>query len=531
MNPETWRTRTRVLIAASSGALMLLSFPPVDVRYVAWVALVPLVLALRGARGRAGAAVGFVGGLVFFGGLLYWLIPFGVIAWLPLVVAQAIAWSLAGWFGAWASRSAFGRIAGLPLVFTAAELFRERWPLGGFAWGLIGTTQHSGPPLLPLARIGGVFLVGLAVVAVNACIAEVIATRRWLTRLASATIAAGIAMGPAYIPTGLAGRPTATLDVASIQVNVRQGLFGPTRGRRIGPEVQSIVDDFSQQTSALASSPPQLVVWPENALDRDPTSDPALMDTIASAARTAGAPIIVGAILDAPGAHFRNSLLLVDPSGTITGRYDKQHLVPFGEYVPWPALRRYISALDQVPYDGIPGDGPVVLQAGIARVGGVICFESIFPEVVRGFVNDGANVLLVATNNASFGRTLASREHVDQSQLRAVEEGRYVLHAGLSGISAVVAPDGRIVRTAGLFRDATLRAQLPLASGRTPYARYGAAIEDGIAAGGAVTALAGFAGVLGRRRRRREAAAEHEFDWDASPDGAPARHDGPERVP
>jgi len=518
VNPTTWRLRRRLVAAAVSGALLLLAFPPFDLRYVAWVALVPLALALREATGRAGALLGLVAGVVFFGPLLYWLVPFGVVAWLPLVLLMTASWILAGWFGAWSSHNVLGRLLGIPLIFTAADMLRSRWPLGGFAWGLLGTTQHSGKPLLPLARVGGVFLVGLVVFAINASIAEVLAGGRWWRRVLFAVVAAALAVAPASLPLGLAGAPRGSLDIAAIQVNVREGVFGPTRGRQLGDEGLRIVEQFQQRSDALASDPPDLVIWPENALDRDPLRDTEVGARLAQAVQDVGRPFIVGAITDVDPTHFRNTLLFIDADASIKGRYDKQHLVPFGEYVPWPSLRDRISALRQVPFDGVPGDGPVTFEVGGVRIGGVICFESIFPELVRRFVDQGAQILLVGTNNASFGRTTAASEHLAQSQMRAVEEGRYLVHAAISGISAVVAPDGRILQRAGVFRDATLRARVDAASRRTPYAKYGGAIEAGIAGLGALVAAGGLWGLLARRRNRREVSAAGEFDWNVADD-------------
>jgi apolipoprotein N-acyltransferase len=454
-----------------------------------------------------------VAGAAFFGGVLYWISSFGFLAWSVLVALMAASWLLFGWFGAWASHRVVWRLLGLPFLFAAAEILRSRWPLGGFAWGLLGTTQHSGLPLLPVARIGGVFLLGAAVMLINVAIAEVLVSRRMWKRAAALTLGAGMAAGAAFIPYGAPGPASGVLDVAALQVNVREGTFGPHRGRRIGPEDLNILDGFVGLSRDLAASPPDLVIWPENALDRDPFDDAALMTQVSAVVQEVGRPFLIGAILDAPGGRFRNALLHVESDGTVARIYDKQHLVPFGEYVPWTSLRRIIPALEQVPFDGRPGKESVVFDVRSSRVGGVVCFESIFPDLVRSFVNNGAQMLVVATNNASFGRSMVSREHLAQSQLRAVEEGRVVVHAAISGISAVVSPRGVVSHQTALFSDAVVRANVPLYDTRTPYARFGDAIELGIAALGAVVALAGLGGAIARRRERREQRAAGEFDW------------------
>lgn len=532
MKPETWRLRRRILAALLSGGLLLLSFPPVDLRFAAWAALVPLAMALRGATGRAGALCGFLAGLVFFGGLLYWIADFGAIAWAPLVVVLSVTWGLLGWFGSWASGRALGRVLGVPLLFVGLEILRSRFPFGGFAWGLLGTSQHDGLPLLPLARAGGVYLVSLAVVFLNACIADVLGRGRVVRRGAVAVLAGAVGFLPSLLPLGLAGPPTGDLEVASVQVRVGERTFGPTRATRVGPEDIAILEDFLRVSEGLVFDPPDLVIWPENALDRDPFTNPDLGERVAETVRFVAAPFLIGAILDAPGDRFRNSLLLYDEAGVAVRRYDKQKLVPFGEYVPISALRGEISALDQVPQDGLPGRVPVVFDVGGARVGGVICFESTFPDLVRGMVDAGAQVLVVATNNASFGRTMASREHLAQSQLRAVEHGRAIVHAAISGISAIVDPDGTVRERTRLYREDVIRDVLPLTSSKTPYGIYGEAIEAGFAVLALAVAAGGTLGVVARRRERRETKAAGEFDWGpAVPMVPPEPAVPPEAVP
>ncbi|TMK21213.1 MAG: apolipoprotein N-acyltransferase [Actinobacteria bacterium] len=179
--------------------------------------------------------------------------------------------------------------------------------------------------------------------------------------------------------------------------------------------------------------------------------------------------------------------------------------------MPWHFLRRYIKALRQIPSDGVPGTAPVVFSVGTAKVGTVICFESTYPNLARDLVRDGAQLLVVSTNNASFRRSPAARQHMAMSQLRAVEEGRTVLHAAISGITAVIDPAGRIVTKTSLFEHAVVRRTVPLGDGLTPYARFGDAIELGIAGLGAFAAIAANAGMVGRRREKRFAAVEEEI--------------------
>ncbi|MBI4730329.1 MAG: apolipoprotein N-acyltransferase [Acidobacteria bacterium] len=507
----------RLAGGAGSGLLLLLAFPPIDQRWVAFLALVPLVLALRGARGRDGALAGAAFGLAFFGILLLWISYFGWLAWGALVLSQAAMLALFGWLGAWASGTGrAGRLAGVPLLWTGVEMLRTRWPLGGFAWGGLGYTQHSGPPLLPLARIGGVHLVSLALVVVAVLLAEA-AAGEWAARkgrgpAARAWLLAAAALAglPALLPMGLAG-PAAgpPVDVAVVQGNVPRGTFHGARGPRRGPEDVPIIENHVRLSLTLASDPPDLVVWPENSVDRDPFAEPGVLAEIEQAIGAVRRPFLIGAILDVSPSRFRNSNLFFGADGVLVGRYDKLRLVPFGEYVPWPALRRWIPALAQIPYDGLAGGRPVVFDVpGDGRIGSLICFESTFPDLARGYARLGAEVIVVTTNNASFGDSPASRQHLAMSQVRAVEEGRAVVHAAISGISALVSPDGGIIARSPLFEPAILRARLPRAGGLTPYGTAGAAIESLIGIGAALAAGAGAAARARRRRGRATRAPE-----------------------
>jgi apolipoprotein N-acyltransferase len=533
VNPDAWRLHTRLVAAVTSGALLFLAFPPVDIGWFAFGALIPLLLALRGARGRTGFLIGLAFGLAFFGPLIWWISQFGFLAWGVLVASQALATASFGWFAAWASRSAAARLTAVPLMFVAAEIVRTTWPLGGFAWGGLGYTQYDDLPLLPLARLGGVHLISLALVVIAALLAQVVASGRVWRRGIALVLAAAAAVGPFWLPMELAGSSRGSLDVALVQGNVPEGSFtgfGERVGRR-GPEDFTILNNHIRATEPLAADPPDLVVWPENAVDRDPFTNPEIGLRLEQVIRTVGAPFIVGAILQpTEGEGFRNVSILYSATGQPEATYDKIHLVPFGEYVPWPSLRRYVSALEQIPEDGIPGASPEVFDVGTAKVGTVICFESTYPRLVREFVAEGAQVIVVSTNNASFRRSPAARQHVQMSALRAVEEGRWVLHAAISGITAVIAPDGRIVELTDLFEEAVVRRSVELTGGRTVYGRFGEPIELGLAGiGGAATGFV--AGrKFGLRRSRRYEKVEREL-WGGEEllhkavDGVPPEND------
>lgn len=480
MEPARTGLTRRIALGALAGGATTAAFPPLDQRWVALICLVPLLLALRGARRREAVLAGVAFGLVFFGVLIYWISYFGYAAYVTLLATETFFIAVFAFFGARLTRSAWGRLAGVPLVWTALEIARSRVPVGGFSWGDLGYSQHGGGPLLHLAPVGGVFGITLAIVAINALLAEILAGGPARTRAAQLLAAGALVVVPALIPTGLAGARTADLDVAAVQGNVPRDRFtGLARRGRVGPEDPVIVANHLRLTATLdPSNRPDLIVWPENSFDRDPRTNPHLFEPVAAEIRRIGAPLLAGAVEDA-GERWTNSMIVVSPqTGRIEEQYDKIHLVPFGEYVPIKLFRSIVPALDrELPVDAIAGSASTALQIDGARVGPLICFESTYPELARAQVRHGAQILVVGTNNASFGTSPAAREHLAMSQMRAVETGRAVVHAAISGVSALIEPDGTIVARAGLYRPALLRARLPLAQGKTVYVAFGGMIE------------------------------------------------------
>lgn len=429
-------------------------------------------------------------GLVFFGLLVTWISRFGVVAWVLLVVAQALfVAAFAALVAGWGTRRGRGIV--IVAAWVGMEVLRSRFPLGGFAWGVLGVSQHGGGPLLDLARIGAVFLVSAAAASIAVAIEAVVAVARdrgrrsgqpaaaWYRSPSGAALAYLVAFGVAlpFIP----GPPVPTsesLDIAAVQGNDIELPAETDRLNRV--RIERIVRRMTAATERLVNAPtPDLVVWPENSLDNDYREDPALSQLVTRAKDSInGAPLIGGTLLDGPTAQTAyNTLVVIGDDSQITQTYRKRKLVPFGEYIPARAWLDWFPPLDQIPRDYLPGDGPQLFNIDGALVGPVTCFESVFGEIVRDQVVAGAQVLIVSTNNASFGRTAASRQHLAFSQLRAVETGRWVMHAGISGISGVVDPNGIVSQRTELFEQAVVRAELPLVSDTTPSLWVGPWIE------------------------------------------------------
>lgn len=480
-------------LAVAAGLLLSLSNPPVDAGWVAFVALVPLFLAVRAASPRRGALVGLVFGLVYFGILLAWLRLFGELAWLPLVLVEALYIAVFGLFWPVLRRlgGPWGSALSAAALWTALEWVRATWPIGGFTWGGLGYTQHDNGFLLPLASVTGVWGVAFVVAVVNALLLEAALAIRGRRMVAAVALAAALVFVPALIPLPPAAGPK--VDVAVLQGNVPKALASDLRLRGSSVEQNEI-----SLHATLASDRPQLAVWPESSLDEDPRLSPGLAGAVSTVIRRVGVPTIVGGVSEGSGRVY-NRVFQYSADGRIVGSYDKIHLVPFGEYIPFDSLFSWTQQYRRGNADFTAGSRIHVFRMAGTVVGTPICFESTFPELFRRFVANGARLMVVTTNDSSFLRTPASREHVEFAQLRAVETGRWVVQAAISGESAVVDPRGRVVARTGLFTREVLRYEVPTSASRTIYVRLG----DWFPAACGLVALS----LLLRALRRRRASA------------------------
>jgi apolipoprotein N-acyltransferase len=456
-------------VALAAGILAGFCFPPFDLGPLIVVALGALLWTWRDARPSHAALYGFAFGIGCYGVVLEWVRYFGLVAIVPFVGAMAVATALVGLIVTGFARRGIAS----PLVTASAwvvlEALRGRAPLGGFAWADIGVALHDLSPARALASFGGVPLVSFVTVALAGFLLDFACSLRAHQRRAIVLAAAGtvamlvvsvLADVTRYEPT-----ETGRLRVAMLQGDDEELSLAEQ-------QVQLLTDDHLALANRLRG-PYDLVIFPEGALDVDPEQDPNVRVKLEAIAEEHGASLLVNARTPAGNGESYNSNIMYEPDGTRQGIYSKQHLVPFGEYVPWRGALGFISELRQIPYDFRVGDRTVVFRAGGHRIGSVICFESGFGPLVRDSVREGAEIVVVSTNNRSYRRSGNSAQHLANSAMRAAETARPVLQASVSGISAVIDPDGSVHDTTNLFEKAVVRTTVRTTTGETPYVRFG----------------------------------------------------------
>ncbi len=458
-------------VAALAGLCTSLAFPPVGAWPIAFVGLVPLLLVLRSCSAGRGALVGLCFGLGLYGASLYWIALFGELAWTALVLLSAAAIAAFGAVVVLVRRPERPIINALAIAsaWTVLDWIRGAWPFGGFTWVSLGVSQVANRTLLPLAGITAVWGVTFVVVLVNAALTALLTREgRGAHRMFLAIGATVAVLAPVLLPAAVIDGPPVSIAVVQIDVRVPEG-------------VSTVEEDLLvarrniEAHRSLGDHPGvDLVVWGEGALDPAALENPATVAATRSAIAAVGVPTTIGAVVNNPDGSQHTSVLAFDAHGNLVDRYDKVHLVPFGEYVPFRRRLTWIDAIGQIPVDRVPGESlHTIVQPGIPPYGTPICFENAFPSIPRTLVRDGAAFLVVPVNNASYLFTAAAAQHLQMSQMRAVETGRWVVDAGVSGISAFIDPTGVVQSRTGLFQPAILRGQVQASTAQTVYVRFG----------------------------------------------------------
>ncbi|MFF3690624.1 apolipoprotein N-acyltransferase [Streptomyces sp. NPDC002187] len=488
---QRWRGRSERLLesprwrsgaAVVAGALPALAFPEPSLWWFAYVALLPWMLLVRTApTWRRAAVEGWLGGMGFMVAMHHWLLPSLHVFLLVIGALLGLLWAPWGVLvrsmlgGTPSTARAAAAVAVIPSGWLVIELVRSWEGLGG-PWGLLGASQWEVTPALRLASVGGVWLVSLLVLAVNTAGVLLVAVPAARTPALAGTVVCALAVTSAWIwapQPKEAGR----VRIAVVQPGVVNGM----------DSVERRFDRGEELTRQVRDSDVDLVVWGESSVGADLGRRPDLAVRLAKLSRAVGAEVLVNVDARSQGtsgqAGIFKSSVLVGPSGVTGDRYDKMRLVPFGEYVPARAVLGWATSVGKAAgEDRLRGAAPVVMRMpadgqggpGGLRLGPLVCFESAFPDMSRHLTRAGAQLLIAQSATSSFQGSWAPEQHASLAALRAAESGRPMVHATLTGVSAVYGAGGRQVgRWIGTDTSGAVVYDVPLADGTTLYVRYG----------------------------------------------------------
>ncbi len=486
----------KIVLAISSGLLLTASFPKIGFHWMAWFALIPLYVSIRALSPQKSFKLGFLAGMIHYLTLLYWLVhTMEIYGRLPLYLSLAILLLFSAYlsiymalFSAAAVRSEKKPFVGLaltPLLWVSLEYLRSFF-LSGFPWELIGYSQYNQLTLIQIADIFGVYGVSFVVALTNTIlfIGLLYLTRKtWQGKIisnrqaAAAMVAGSIFLGCLWFYGNWRINSIDRLisNAGIIKSAVIQGNID--QDKKWDPVFQKeTIKTYIQLSLMTKRDKPDLVVWPETATPFYFLHDTQLSEMVKTGIQLTGTSFLIGSpsfMLSHNNIHYYNSAYLVEPNGEVTGKYDKVHLVPFGEYVPFkrwlPFLGKIVAHVGDFQ-SGIRGN---VIHWEEQRLGIQICFEIIFPMLSRALVKNKADLLVNITNDAWFGKTSAPYQHFTMGVFRAIENRRALVRSANTGISGFIDPVGRIIATTPLCETAVMIQNVPLLKEMTFYTRFG----------------------------------------------------------
>ena len=464
-------------------------------------------------RLRRAFGLGFVAAAVYFTGTLYWItgvmtIYGGLQTWVAVLINAAMIATLALFPAVYAA--IVHRLVGIsgplammasPIVWVATELGRTYMPHIGFPWVLLGYSQTSVLPIAQFASIFGVYGLSMLVAAVNAALAVIVVgprhRRRFVPAAAMVVVVLGIALwGQARLTRDELTQTGDPIRVGLVQGNVDQAT------KWDAAHASSIFNDHLRLTRHALGQGAEFVLWPESSMPFFFEEDLIQSERMRALARDLGVPILFGSDqviwrnLNGRRAvdKLYNAAFLVRPDGSTAGIYRKMHLVPFGEYVPYKELLFFAAPLVEAVSDFSAGESLELLPVGNHRVNTAICYEIVYPDLVRRGVAAGSELVTTITNDAWFGATSAPDQHFAQGSMRAIENGRYLVRSANTGISGIVDPYGRVLEQTAIFQQAVVVGTVRFLQTSTFYTRHG----DVLAYASVVVTLALL--VLSRRR-------------------------------
>ena len=476
-----------LFLSSLSAILLILSFPGFNLEFLAWFGFVPVFFALNNKSLKQAFFLFFITGVIFWSGIIYWLVHVTLAGTIVLVLYLALYFALFGLIiRPCTKHSTPYALIFIPSVWVLLEYLRSHI-FTGFPWALLGYSQYLNLPLIQIADITGAWGVSFLVMLVNVAIVEILwgASRQTLyLRLKVVMIVVVLVLfltlsyGYFRLSTQAKNPSGNSIRVSVIQGNISQEL-------KWDPDARAyILDRYTQLTGQAAADKPDLIIWPEASAPGLLGEDDAIFQEIFGLSEKVKAPLLVGAVATDNGKYY-NSVLLIEPPGAIAGRYDKIHLVPFGEYIPLKNVFSFMETI--VPIGDIERGVKFTIFENHIRPGRaperfavLICFEDLFPELSREFVIKGAGFLVNITNDAWYKKTNAAHQHFQACVFRAVENRVFLARSANTGVSGFISPYGKIIslvnNEAGeniFISGYNTQDIIPLGKFTTFYTRYG----------------------------------------------------------
>ncbi len=486
----------RALLAVAGGLLLTAAFPRLELAWVAWVTLLPLMFAVRGLSAREGFRMGILAGLAHYMTLVYWLvITMNTYGGLPKSLCGPILFLFAAYLAIYPALFAAGFavlslrpalcLAVAPALWTAQEYLRA-FMLSGFPWELLGYSQYRQLKLIQVADMTGVYGVSFVIVLANTVAflllsglpalkspGTTISRRLRVVSVGLLVVVLGAVLGYGQWRMGAVDRRAAAAPdrtVSLLQGNIDQRIKWDPAHQEATLKIY-----FRLARRALARKP-DLIVWPETAAPFYFGNDRRLTHMLQKGVAELGVYQLVGSPLVLGRADqylFYNSAFLLRPDGTLAGRYDKAHLVPFGEYVPFKKYLPFLGKIVEQVGDFQAGRRGATIAWEGHHLGVLICYELIFADLSRAAAANGADLLVNITNDAWYGRSGAPYQHFSMAVLRAVETRRTLVRAANTGISGVIGPTGRILARTPIFEEAVVTRRVPLLTEKSLHVRVG----------------------------------------------------------
>lgn len=464
--PQTIDLLNKIFLCISSGILLALSFSAKNLWVFAWIGLVPLLFAIEGKSPKQAFWLSYFCGIIFFAGTVYWVIHVTLLGLIALVLYLALYFGI---FGIIARGLSFGnarlsRILLIPAAWVFLEFARSHM-LTGFGWALLAYSQYKVLPVIQIADIFGAYGVSFLIVMVNVAIYGIIRNQKPVTSNQISLVSPRArALGAravlwflvtlfSLVATLAYGyyRLNEKTDVNTLKISVIQGNI-PQKQKWDQDYKESILQKYIDLTIEASKDKPDLIIWPETAVPAYFNEDDEVKTRIEELAAGCGIPLLIGA----PTTGFKgqryvsyNSAVLLSGQGQVLEIYDKLHLVPFGEFIPFEEQLPFLRNYGRLSESGCFAKGSkyTIFNLGNKKFGVLVCFEDIFPGQVRRFVKEGAGFMVNITNDAWFKKTAAPYQHAQASVFRAIENRVPFVRAANTGLSCFIDPKGRIIRT------------------------------------------------------------------------------------